>query len=1176
MRYFSKAMLVASAALCLNLSAYSQDISLKINNVTVKEAMERIKKDTGYSFVFSSKDVNTNQRVTVSVSDATIEEVIKQILKGQEGLDYEIQGKKIVLRKTQPVSTNGTIQQNNVVTGRVLDSKGEPVIGATILEKGTTNGTVSDFDGNFSLNVSNNNAVLHISYVGFQSKSVKATLGKILSVEMEEDSKLLDEVTIVGYGVQKKVNLTGAVASIDYSEKIGNRPVMNIGTSLAGMTAGMSVMQGGGGQPGSDNATIRIRGNGTLNSNVPLVLVDGMECTLADVDPNDIASISILKDAGSAAIYGSRAANGVILVTTKNGSEGKVNVNYSYSGIVQNAYNDLKFINSYADYMSLTNEASENMGYVNPYSDGNIQKWAEAEKNPNGIAENGLPNYMVYPNTDWFKEVFNTGFSQEHSLSLSGGTQKVKYLISGRYLDNKGIINKYGLDSGIRRINFRTNVEANPFKWLKIGTRIFGQRQENGLCNVDNGFKYLYLTSPGIYVGEPDKWGTAANKGEEVSNINNVIRQMYGPVGSDITYKFNGTIYGALTPLPGLSLEGTANFVPTFNNRATHSRLLIGWDYVTNKEETRSDLANATVSNSTTKSLTVNTELLARYNTDFNKSEHDLGVILGYTTSHFQSDGFSVSKKGATDWSLDQLSTYELLMSAGSSFSEWALQSYFGRVNYAFKDRYLLEANLRIDGSSRFAAGRRYGYFPSFSAGWRISEEKFMKQFDNLSNLKLRASWGQLGNNASGNYDWQALYAAVNVVMEGNPVKGLHQAKAANENLKWETTTTTNVGIDFGVFNNKLSGSFDIYDKFTDGILFTPTQYLTMGTVPGATQNIAQVRNRGLELSLTYMDKIGDDFNFSITTNWAYNKNKVVKYKGKLEEYWIYDDQGNKSSYYTNRGDVVQSGFGGVICEGHPIGETSIRRIYKGTGTGYTGGMVDPNAGPKDGMIRTEADMDWVKAMLAAGYKFAGVKKIARDQLWYGDFLYQDYNGDGNYGDANDVQFTGHSNTPKVHAGLNISMDWKGIDLSMIWTGAFGFYLIWNDAYNRSTVTQGHAIMDHVVSNHYFYNPEKPEDERTNINGKYPRLTYGTGLNNNMNSNWYEYKGDYVKLKNIQIGYTLPKNVVNKILLSKLRAYVSMDNILTFTKYPGLDPELGTDMKYPLMKQIAFGIQASF
>lgn len=1175
MRYFSKAMLVAVAALCLNLSAYSQDISLKMNNITVKEAMERIKKDTGYSFVFSSKDIDTNQRVSISVSDATIEEIIAQVLKGQKNLDYEIQGKKIVLKKAQKISAQSQVQA--VVAGTVVDTNGEPVIGATILEKGTTNGTVTDYNGDFSLKVGSSNAVLQVSYIGFQSKSVKAVFGKALSIKLQEDLKLLDEVTIVGYGVQKKVNLTGAVSSIDYSEKLGNKPVINIGNSLAGMSAGMSVMQSGGGQPGKDNATIRIRGNSTLNSNVPLVLVDGMECALADIDPNDIASISVLKDAGSAAIYGSRASNGVILVTTKKGSDGKVNVNYSYSGIVQNAYNDLKFVNSYARYMSLSNEASENMGYANVFSASNIEKWAEAEKNPNGLAENGLPNYMVYPNTDWFEEVFGTGYSQEHSLSISGGSSKVKYLISGRYLDNKGVINRYGLDSGVKRVNFRANLEANPFKWLKVGTRIFGQRQENGLCNVSNGFKYLYIAVPGLYVGEPNKWGSVANAAEESTGVNNVIRQMYGPSGSDVTYKFNGTIYGSITPLPGLSLEGTVNFVPTFNNRITHSRPNGSWDYVANEVNTESDLANATLSKSTKKSMNINTELLVRYNTDFNKSDHNLGVILGYTTSHHESDGFNVLKKGATYWTLDELSTYELLMDAGSSFDEWALQSYFGRVNYVLKDRYLFEANLRIDGSSRFAAGNRYGYFPSFSAGWRISEENFMKRFENLSNLKIRASWGQTGNNAtSGNYDWQALYEAVNVVMEGSTINGLRRAKASNEDLKWETTTTTNLGVDFGLFNNKFSSSFDVYDKFTRGILFTPTQYLTMGTVPGATQNIAQVRNRGFELSLTYMNKFGNDFNFSVTTNWAFNKNKVEKYKGKLEEYWTYDDKGNKLVYISNRGDVTQDGFGGLICEGHSLGETSIKRIYRGTGEGYTGGEVNPNAGPRDGMIRTEADMDWVKAMLAAGYTFSGLKAVGRDQLWYGDFLYKDYNGDGNYGDANDVHFTGHSSTPKVHAGLNIAMDWKGIDFSMIWTGAFGFHLIWNDVYNRSTFTYGQAAMDHVMSNHYFYNPDKADDPRTNIGGKYPRLTYGTNAGNTAESDWYEYKGDYVKLKNIQVGYTLPKNITGKILLSKLRVYASMDNILTITKYPGMDPELGTSMRYPLMKQVAFGVQASF
>ena len=1140
--------------------------------------MERVKKDTGYSFVFSSKDVNTNQRVTVSVSDATIEEVIKQILKGQEGLDYEIQGKRIVLRKAQKMSSNASQQLvQGVVTGTVVDGSGVPVIGATILEKGTTNGTVTDFDGNFTLNVGSNNSVLQISYVGFQQKSVNAVIGQPLAIKLEEDSEMLEEVTIVGYGVQKKVNLTGAVASINYSEKIGNRPITNIGNSLAGMSAGMSVMQGGGGEPGNDNATIRIRGNGTLNSNVPLVLVDGMECNLGDVNPNDIASISILKDAGSAAIYGSRGANGVILVTTKSGSSEKVSVNYSYSGIIQNAYNNLEYVDSYSRYMSLVNEACSNIGTAEIFSEYNIQKWAEAEKNPNGLAENGYPNYVVYPNTNWFDEVFNTGFSQEHNLSISGGSTKVKYLISVGYLDNEGVINSHGLDSGIRRLNYRTNLEAKPFEWLKVGTRLFGQRLDKGMANVEKGFGYMYITVPGIYVGAPNQWGMIANEAEESTGANNVLQSMYGSTGEDITYKFNGTIYGSISPLPGLSLDASANFVPSFRNRNAYSRPNGTWNFMKDVANTRSDLSNATITNSSYETMATNTELILRYNTDFNKSDHDLGVILGYTTSHYVSKNFSVQKKGATDWSLDDLSTYDLLVNSGSAFGEWALRSYFGRVNYSFLDRYLFEANLRIDGSSRFSPDNRYGYFPSFSAGWRISEEQFMKRFSNLSNLKIRGSWGQTGNNASGNYDWQSLYSSVNVVVEGKPASGLLKSKLSNNDLRWESTTTTNLGLDFGFFNNKFSGSIDVYNKFTDGILFTPSLYLTMGTITGDTKNIAQVRNRGAELTLTYMDKIGDDFNFSITTNWSYNENKVLKYKGELQEYWTYDEAGNKLNYYTNKAEVSQGGFGGLICEGHPIGETSLRRVYKGTGAGYTGnGKVDPNAGPKDGMIRTEADMEWVRGMMALGYKFAGVNSIGVDKLWYGDIIYQDLNGDGNYGDANDMSFTGHTSTPKVTAGLNLSMEWKGIDMSMIWTGAFGFYLNWNNAYNRATVNYGQAIFKHVADDHYFYNPEAPEDTRTNLYGKYPRLTYGTGYNNTATSDWYEYKGDYVKLKNIQIGYSLPQKYIKKVLLSKLRAYVSMDNILTFTKYPGMDPELGVDMKYPLMKQIAFGIQASF
>lgn len=1151
--------------------AQNATITLHANKETVANILQQIENTSDFDFFYNNRHVDLNRRVSIFADKSSIFNILDKVFAGTNVL-YSVIDHKIVL------STEIEIPQQDKkgisIKGKVLDQNDEPIIGATVMEVGSTNGDITNVEGNFTLPTTSDKVHIQISYIGYVTKNIKVKPGEDLIVRLQENNNMLQEVTVVGYGVQKKVNLTGAVASIDYASQVDKRPIVNIGNSLAGLSAGLQVMQGSG-QPGADNATIRIRGNGTLNSNVPLVLVDGMECDLSDINPNDIASISILKDAGSSAIYGSRGANGVILVTTKKGSEEKISVNYSYSGIIQNAYNNLSFVSDYSRYMSLVNESCDNIDRARIFADENIQAWADAAKNPNGLAENGLPNYMVYPNTDWFNEIYTTGFSQEHNLSISGGSKKVKYMISAGYLDNRGIINRFSLDSGVKKFNFRTNLEAQPFKWLKVGTRLFGQKLEKGMANISNGFNQLFLTTPGIYVGQPDKWGMPANAAEESIGANNIFRSMYGSIGDDSSFKFNGTIYGAISPLPGLSIEGSANFVPTFGDRSSYGRPNGNWNYLTNERNSVSDLSNAQITNTSSKSMFINTEVLIRYNTNFENSNHDLGILLGYTTSHYQSENFSVQKQGATDWSLTELSTYETLVSSGSSFGEWALRSYFGRANYSYKDRYLVEANLRVDGSSRFAPGNRFGYFPSFSAGWRLSEEKFMKDLNYLSNLKIRTSWGQTGNNASGNYDWQALYAPTNIVM-GTPTKGLLQTKVANRNLQWETTTTTNLGIDFGFWGNKFSGSFDVYNKFTDGILFTPTPYLTMGTIGGATENIAQVRNRGIEISLSYTDKIGKDFSYSITTNWGYNKNKVLKYKGELNEYWTFGENGEKLVYMSNRGEVTQGGFGGLICEGHPIGEFSLRQVYKGNGDGYSGGTVNPNAGPADGMIRTESDMDWVKAMVAAGYKFCGISTVGKDKLWYGDILYDDYNEDGNYGDSNDMRFNGHSTTPKVNGGLNVAMSWKGLDFSMLWTGAFGFYLNWNSGYNRSGASHGQAIMSHVADNHYFYDPEQPNDLRTNILGKYPRFTFGTSYNNASSSDFYEYRGDYVKLKNIQLGYTIPKIITSKVLLSKLRAFISMDNILTITSYPGQDPEIGADIKYPLMKQISFGLQASF
>jgi hypothetical protein len=406
---------------------------------------------------------------------------------------------------------------------------------------------------------------------------------------------------------------------------------------------------------------------------------------------------------------------------------------------------------------------------------------------------------------------------------------------------------------------------------------------------------------------------------------------------------------------------------------------------------------------------------------------------------------------------------------------------------------------------------------------------------------------------------------------------GLIQTQTGNSALRWESTTSSNIGFDYGFFDNKLTGEIDAYQNITDGILFIPAQQPVKGNITGATENIAVVQNRGAELTLGWRDKIGKDFHYHLNGNVSFSRSIVTKYKGELQKYWEYDEDGNKVKYINNQSDVATGGFGGLIVEGHALGETNYRKMYRGTGSGFDGDLLDLNAGPVDGMIRTESDMEWVKAMLAAGFTFDGKNRVSKDQLWYGDFLYADSNEDGNYGDANDMDLSGRSSQPKFYFGFNTGFSWKGVDFSMQWAGAAGFYLLWNTSYyNNTQVSNGHGITQRIANDHYFYDPENPDDPRTNINGTYPRITLGTSNGNSVTSQWYEYKGDYLKMKNMQIGYTLPSAITEKIFIERVRIYGSGENLLTITSYPGLDPEIGTNIGYPLMRQFAIGAQITF
>ena len=1058
----------------------------------------------------------------------------------------------------------------HTITGKVTDSQGEPLVGVVVMAS-QKEATITGANGIYSLKVVNPEAQpLQFSSLGYMPLSEQINGRTVVDVSLQMDATLLDDVVVVGYGVQKKVNVTGAVSSINFSKVSENRAIVSTSASLAGLAPGMSVEQASG-DPRDNAATIRIRGEGSFTTSAaPLVLVDGIEWSMDNVNPNDIASISVLKDAASASIYGTRASNGVILITTKNGVQGKSQVNYSFKGIMQMPYNKLHFVSDYARHMELMNESCDNVGTSRQFALPNIDLWREKAADPYGTNANGTPNWILYPNTDWFDEIFQNGFSQEHDLSISGASKSVKYLISTGYLDNQGVMGRFGINSSTQRISFRTNLEADVTPWFTAGVRLFGQHQDLGLGNVANGFSSLSLTTPGVPVGTIGAWGRPTLS-EESLNANNIFRMMYGSGGYNTMTRLNGSLYAKIRPYKGVSLEGTVNYSPTFGERHTYGREIITWDYTNDVMFSQSQLVDAGSNNTMTRSYNISSEILARYNNTF--GEHEIGALAGYSAIEARDWGWGVQRNGATDWSLNDLGTYETLTNSSSTARRgWGLRSYFGRINYAWKERYLLEVNFRADGSSRFGSNNRYGYFPSFSAGWKIYEEEFMKGTENwLSSLKLRASWGEAGNNNIGNYAWQSTYAVQNMVLDGSPTKGLYIASLSNANLQWERTTTTNIGVDMGVLQNRLTAEIDWYNKKTDQILYTPPIYMTMGEVSGVPANLGALVNRGIELNVNWRSRIGKDFNYFAGVNFSYNYNKVTSFKGELIKQW------NNGVYESNYANVT-SGWGeGVLAEGYALGEYYLRRMYRGSGVGYTGGAVDIKAGPKDGMIRTQRDFDWVQAMIDSGYSFNGGTLLSKDQLWYGDLIYADRDGDGNYGDEDDMDFNGRNATPSYNLGLSLGFSWKGFDFSMLWSGAFDFYIIWRGgAYNGTTLNQGHGIADRVAKNHYFFDAANPSDERTNLTATYPRLSYGTALGNSLHSEFYEYKGDYLKMRNIQIGYTLPGHITKKIFAQQLRLFASGENLITLTKYPGLDPEKGNVIGYPLMRSVTFGAQITF
>ena len=1071
-------------------------------------------------------------------------------------------------------STVAATQQQRTVTGTVVDAQGEPLIGVTVKEQGTQNAAVTDMDGRFKLQLSKSDAQVVFTYIGYVDVTARATDNMV--VTMREDRNELNEIVVVGYGTQKKVNLTGSVVSVNLEKEANSRPVTTVAQALQGMAAGLDILQGSG-KPGAENFSVNIRGVGTMNDASPLVLVDGMEMSLSDVNPMDIESISILKDAASCAIYGNRGANGVILVTTKSGTEGKVNVTYTGRLSINKPSKLVRFMSNYADYMEMVNEASENIGTAGKYPQSVIDQWRQAEANPNGIAESGYPNYVAYPNTDWYDEIYQTKVMQEHAISLSGKDTRTRYNLGLTYLDNPGMI----VRSGEQKYSINLKLISDVTNWLQLGAQVWGTHSDRDRNNVDALSSWEFLkTVPGIYPYYDGKFGGIETSVEDGA-AHNPMQLLNGD--GDSYYK---TTHAYSTAYAQVKFLKDFTFKSTFGYDYYNAR----HKYTDGQNESYSFSRNEVVASpAALEALSSYMYYHHYYNWKITNTlnwahtfaqKHDVGALVGFEEGKNSDGNTDVKKMGMIDATLTDLNTLTSEEYTRGNFTGYTYRSWFGRLNYAYDSRYLLEANFRYDGSSRFSPDNRWGFFPSASAGWRISEEAFAKNsfLSVFDNLKLRASYGKLGNSSVDNYAYQSWYETGYTTMGGKKVPRFYLKNLPNMNVTWETTKTFNLGLDFSTLGGRLSGVIDYYDKQTSGILYRPSIGLIFGDKVAPLQNLAGVSNRGLEMTFRWEDKIGD-VTYGVAVNGSFNKNKVTDYKGGIIQGWGADPNNpDPNVYYSNLGEVSSGGTQRLV-EGHMMNEFYVYPIYSGNGTYYdANGVVNPNGGPRDGMIRTPEDLKWVQDMIAAGYSFEPQHAVTQNAIWYGEYIYADTNGDKVYGGSHDQQFMGESNVPKFTFGMQMHAEWKGIDLSMNWGGATGFSTYWREiGQNSSNVVFGLSIPQWIADDHYFYDPNNPNDPRTNITSKNPRMSLeNPSMSDALDNTFHLYSCDYLKLRNLTIGYTLPKNISRKIYAENLRVYFSGENLWTITSFPGLDPEMRSGEGYATMRQLSFGLNVTF
>lgn len=1015
------------------------------------------------------------------------------------------------------------VLQSSVVKGVVKDSNGEPLLGVNVLVKGTTIGAVTDIDGNFSFEAPAG-CTLVISYIGFESQEVKVKGNAPLNIILKEDSEALDEVVVIGYGTQKKVNLTGAVSAVT-GEEIAKRPVSNTSTMLQGQMPGLRITSDKG-QPGNESVQMRVRGQGTYSSagSNPLVLINGVEGDLATLDPNIIESVSVLKDAASASIYGSRAANGVILITTKNGSEMKERVSVRYNGnfAVHNPTTLLDLIWDSPTYMKYFNMAKENSG--SPITERYTQEMIDAYTNPT--------DPQKYPSFNWLDYMFDPAFVQQHNVNVSGTIGKTSYNAS------LSMVNQPGTMKGqeYQRYNASLDLTSQVNDWVKIGMYFTGSRSYRQETRQGDTDAYLSTISqaPTYMPWLPDdgsgiKRYTSKAYTFESNNKNMVAIAETENFKKYVNTDANVQAWAEIKPFKGLTwyTKGAIRY------KAQHYK---DWGAIPTPiyfyhDGTQNGTLNTNGTGLTSNmeySTYVNLYTYLKYDWLSSNKDHSLSAMAGYSLESYRYDVLQGYRQDY-DFPLHELNAGNSSVQTNSGSSqEWGLVSGFFRLNYGFKDRHLVELNARYDGSSRIASQSRWGVFPSFSLGWRVTEEEWMKdlQWDWLNSLKLRGSWGLLGNQ---NIDLYSYYALVSTGKDygfnnTDLSSGVAQTAISNQNLKWETTAIGDFGADLTLFNG-FNVTFDWYKKRTYDILRKAQGNALLG-LDAPYINDGEMVNKGIEVSLGYNGYVRDGFfeglSYNANVYFDRSRNTLTKYG---------------ADYITN----------GLICsEGLPY-----ESFY-----GYKA-------------IGIFKDDDEVR----------NSPKQFNDNTQAGDIKYADISGpDGvpdNVVDEYDRTIIGNR-FPNFEYSVSLGASWRGFDLSLLGQGVSGVDH-YASGWGLRPFYQGTPISQDYIDNMW-------TEEHTNA--KYPRLYFADmgGTKNQRESTYWLYDGSYFRLKNLTFGYTLPKALTQKAKIQRLRVYFSGDNLLTFTKFPqGGDPERnynstkGTRLVYyPQNRIISFGINLDF